>query len=499
MKRNYLLLLSCFIAEFAYSQEEINLNAIVTKSGASIIKGDIFIKSISYEVESPTGRYGSYFLYGIQKDKEFKVDAFELNKNFALEPKSNSLQDYLNIQNIKSLYVLSRIKDLKTMRQKMEDDAYKYINELDRMGLLIDDPYMESYVYSLLSTIAPKIRIDGFPYNIKVVLVNDNTMNMGIYPNGTLLINSGILARIHSEDELVAALAHELGHFISNHALQNVFHAEQVNKRAEAWAAFATMTAAVAETYMGNNGYYVDGSLTKSVSILSSAIAEEVKESLGLKFSIEQEEAADQIAYKILELTGRNKNALSTLFKRFEEVYKSEGNWLDCYSTSDHPSIYDRINKYGSPYSTVDDKFEQKVSFLVSETAVSLFSLGRFTQALELVNQNIKNNVATDDDYIVKSQCLLNLFNDAKYNEEAYQLVKKAKQINPNNSNIYKTEIIATLRLQKNQEAESLLSAYMTEIKKTMATLDIDSQAYYFFQQEYDWARRMIVKIKGLK
>ena len=60
---------------------------------------------------------------------------------------------------------------------------------------------------------------------------------------------------------------------------------------------------------------------------------------------------------------------------------------------------------------------------------------------------NIKNGVATSEDYILKANCLLALYNDDKSNNEVLDLINKAKEIDKANVNIYKAEILANLRV----------------------------------------------------
>lgn len=308
-----------------------------------------------------------------------------------------------------SLGSLSKLTDLYTIRTNMEEDAMSYISSLGQYGLQFEDPYLESYLYSIISKIAPRHRVDGFPFNLSLAIVRDDSMNASVFPNGTILLNTGLLANIHTEDELVAVLAHEIGHFASNHSLINLQKAIQRKQRAEAFAAIATAMAATAEIAAASNGYYADGSLTYGTAILSTTIAADVASNLGLKFSREQEEDADEMALRALELLGYDKNACATLFARMTEVYNEEGNWAAYYIAEDHPSLKSRIEKCGIPDLKRDGNFEKKVSFAVTNAAITKFNIGRFEQALKFVNQNIENNVATDDDYLLKARCLLNL------------------------------------------------------------------------------------------
>ena len=81
----------------------------------------------------------------------------------------------------------------------------------------------------------------------------------------------------------------------------------------------------------------------------------------------------------------------------------------------------------------------------------------RFRQALPLVSQNINNGVAIADDYIQKANCILYLRNDNAMYAEIMSLITDAKKYDPNNINIYKTEIISHLRQKQYSETKSLV------------------------------------------
>ena len=466
MKKTVVFFVFLTISLSLWAQTQLNLDVVVNKGTTSIANlspGDATITDVYYVPKSSSSSINSYYIEGKQNGKDFKIVCSQLTSRYNMEPKRASLQDYWDVRNLMSLPSLSRLSDLYTIRTNMEEDAMSYISSLREYGLLFDDPYLESYLYSIISKLAPQHRVDGFPFNLSLAIVRDDSMNACVFPNGTILINTGLLANIHTEDELVAVLAHEIGHFASNHALVNLQKAIQRKQRAEVIAGIATAMAATVEIASARNGYYADGSLTFGTAILSTAIAAEVASNMGLKFNREQEEDADEMAVRALDLLGYDKNACSTLFARMTEVYNEEGNWAAYYIAEDHPSLKDRIEKCGTPNLSRNKEFEKKVSFAVTNAAITKYNIGRFSQALKFVNQNIENQVATDDDYLLKACCLLNLKDNPSSNLEALNLVRMAKEINPKNVNIIKTEILASIRNGLLPEAQSLLSEYIND------------------------------------
>ena len=226
MKKLFLILTSIFVFFNLWGQTQLNLDVDV-KSGtfkADVSKGNATITNVYYTMESTNPSYrtaNTYVIEGKQNKKDFKIVCRELSGRFNMEPKSSSLQDYWDVRNLMSLGSLSKLTDLYTIRTNMEEDAMSYISSLGQYGLLFEDPYLESYLYSIISKIAPRHRVDGFPFNLSLAIVRDDSMNASVFPNGTILLNTGLLANIHTEDELVAVLAHEIGHFASNHSFNS--------------------------------------------------------------------------------------------------------------------------------------------------------------------------------------------------------------------------------------------------------------------------------------
>lgn len=465
-------------------------------------KGDIFeieevVYDHKYQPSNQSGIQASYIIKGKRNGKDVSIPINRLYKNIQFEPVEDNLNDFWYAQNIGSLQTILEIKDLYTTRAEMEAEANDYISMLSKYGLIYDDPFLESYLYSIVTKILPTRRADGFPYDLKIILVKDETMNACVYPNGVMLVNTGLLSELHTEDELVAVLAHEIGHFVANHTLINMRKMEKKKARAEFWAGLATVVGAMADVALEDT--YYGGTFTASTSVLAYAAAEGYLERIGAKFSRQQEEEADKMAMKVLQYLGYDKNGAASLFQRMVNAYSVEGNWAAYYMGGDHPSLKKRIEYSGTPSDRRDPAFERKISFAVTEAAISKYIRGRFKQADKLVSQNIDNNVGTDDDYLIKALCTLHLYGDSKHNAEAQSLIQKAKKLNPKNVNIVRTEIIAALRNNEKTKASTLLDTYLKELLDEMnQSTNPDSSSYSFLSREAEWARKMSIKVNGL-
>ncbi|TRZ46175.1 M48 family metallopeptidase [Robertkochia solimangrovi] len=58
--------------------------------------------------------------------------------------------------------------------------------------------------------------------SVKVYVVKTSEVNAYALPDGNLVINSGLIARVEQEDELAGVICHELGHIQLNHVMHKL-------------------------------------------------------------------------------------------------------------------------------------------------------------------------------------------------------------------------------------------------------------------------------------
>jgi len=76
----------------------------------------------------------------------------------------------------------------------------------------------------VIQGIADRLMADcaDLPYTIKVVVVKSKEVNAVALPGGTILVFSGLIDQIKSENELAFVLGHELGHFKNKDHLRGI-------------------------------------------------------------------------------------------------------------------------------------------------------------------------------------------------------------------------------------------------------------------------------------
>ena len=486
----FLLFVSFFVFSNTYGRIDscsVNLQAEVLKKEGCFKKGSIVHFNQLKYMESISNP--SIFLKDTNGHKYY-LDKYIGDK---LAFKYNNIQDLCDVSIISGVLLNLEKKGYQyELRNEMEEDALEYIAKVKEYNLEFYDPYLSDYIYTLLLKLVPDVYIDGRDYDVNILIQQSPEINACMFPNGTLVINTGLLSALHSEEELVAVLAHEVGHFVLDHSIINVNKAVARKKRAEFWSAVATGITAVAEgvaTAKGN--YYTPGLATLSVAALSAVISNQVLDHLGMKFNHEQEEEADRFAVEALKILGYDNNALATALSRIGKASSKRGlnaMYLESYT---HPDLATRIDNVGVPQNINSAEYEQKISLAVTNVALMKYADRRFRQCSSMVSQNIKNNVANADDYILKVNCLLSTKNTDECNKEVISLITAAKNIEPSNINITKSEIIIAFRLNNIDVALDKLKLY----EKSLTSIEHKTP---YIINELVWVKNMIIKLRGM-
>jgi Zn-dependent protease with chaperone function len=392
------------------------------------------------------------------------------------------------------------------IRNDLNNEAIQYTNTLASNNCFFNDDYFEDYLYTIVNKIHSGILKDQRPGNIFIKVLKDIEPNAFVLPNGCVIISTGLLSTIQSEDELVAILAHEIAHFVLDHHILNYNKEIDRRKKAEFWSTFATIAAASAEVYLAaNNKNYVPGLLTTTTAIASSIISEEVITRLGIKYNQSQEMEADKVAKEVLDILNYNKLGLSVALTRIKNYSIITGNFLAISGSGTHPSIESRIDQIGQVEGIekyTQQSFLKKVSLINSYNAwIELWSYAHHLAAKELADRNIICGVATESDYIVKAIVTRRLSNTTSSNEEVLNLLNKAKQINITPFIIVnKEEGITYLRLQKFEEAKVSLQKYLESLIEVKTKFDLDDKkSRDSIEDEINWTKKMMHKIDNMK
>ncbi|NNF02443.1 MAG: M48 family metalloprotease [Bacteroidia bacterium] len=385
-------------------------------------------------------------------------------------------------------------------RYNVHQEVLEYRNYLNRYGLFFEDAFLESHIQSLVFDIFPTSLDDGRKAFLTVKIVKDDSPNAFIYADGSMFITTKLLSMLRSEEELYAILAHEISHFVLDHSIVNVNKQEKREKRAKFWSAFATGMAAIADGYLAAKvDNYSFGPLTLATATISFGLSSQIVERLGAKYSQEQELESDKCAEDLLSFKSKDPAALSSALKRIEHYFVESGNHQALLGEGSHPTLKERIKEIGQAKNFEETRFDVLISLINSFNIQKELEAMNYKDCIDLVQRNIKADVATQNDYLALaiSTIYLNSNEDSNLRALQYLSEAKTKELDPV-LGINKYEAIAQFRLNQRNEAKASLERYKAVLKEEIAIEDLWQAKKKFLIQEISWTDKMIDKLDKL-
>lgn len=188
-------------------------------------------------------------------------------------------------------------------------DAGEFDKAMQRSGKVRKDPALSAYLQGVMDRLYPEF--DG---KLRVRAIDSGQLNAFALPNGSVYINTGMLARLQNEAQLATVLAHEGAHFVHRHSYQQVEHVKGV-------ATLALIVGMAGVPLVGN------------VVALSSMMG----------FSREHETEADSIGYQRLVAAGYSAKEAPRTFEHLIAEIKA----LDIdepFFFASHPKLQDRVD-----------------------------------------------------------------------------------------------------------------------------------------------------------
>ncbi|MFC2125017.1 M48 family metalloprotease [Bacteroidota bacterium] len=505
--RTLTIILGVLICSYSYSQRIEFISEIPGIATDKLAKGIDANDKVSFiGINSGPNVAGYTILTGIirnaNSDIEENISLKKIEKNVELEDPL-TLSDFYILQSVYAGVYENLTKNgfQYDLRNDLEEETLELITSLEGSNRFFRDDFIEDYLYQLLHKIHPGYIKDLKPGRLNISIIKGPSPNAFTAPNGTILLTTGLFATIDCEAELLSILAHEVSHFVLDHAIINYNEAQQRQQRAEFWAGVATALAAATDVYLASqyDGYYYGG-LTLGTAFLSYSIANSIVDRLGLKYSQEQEEQADDFATGIMNYIKSDPKALASALGKIKNHLIVNGDFYALTGNGSHPHIDSRIEKIGE-FDTnqyYSENFFKTISPLNYFNALTEFQMTHFDVAENLVDRNINAGIGTEDDLVLKSILCRYQYNDDQHNNEALKHIEVAKSLNVVRPiNLYKHEALTLLRLGRNQEAVEAFTLYNEVLNESLTELENQSSRESVIN-EIKWTKKMIYKTPKL-
>lgn len=403
------------------------------------------------------------------------------------------------------------------LRQEMNDRCADYLQEINKIAY--QNAYTQDYVEGIFAQVAPVNLDPNRSENLNIRIFQSPAPDAFILPNGTMLISTGMLCTLDSEEELKAIIANEMAHYVLDHQIYNVARARLRARRAAAWGTALNIIGFVAGAVSvatsnddgdDNNTASAIADLISlgstigavaSVATADATVNSLMKDHLGLKFKRKQEAIADQIATQYLADNGIQPNALPSALAKIRKFYKSEHQDRDLPRYESCRTLQKRINALAQNKEEfpVNHFYRKAVSDIVTFNAMMYLQDNLYKQAEALVQKNIDNRLASPHDYVILTKARMAQNNTPESNEECMQLLQKARELSSApNLDINKQEILLLLRMKKQAQAADALQEYMEMLRQYVQQDGNNDEENRWIEQEAKWAEKTIEKIELL-
>ena len=175
------------------------------------------------------------------------------------------------------------------------DQLKRVEEEIRSSDALQRDPALIEYVKGVTDRVTA-----GASRDFRLYLYRTADFNAGMYPNGMMIVNTGLLVRMANEAQLAAVLGHESGHYLKNHTIRQW----RSLKRRYAVMNFLALGGGLGGIAAGVNTY-------DAISLINNALF------LGaFSYSRDLEEEADGYGLQLLARAGYDPAAASLVWQQ---------------------------------------------------------------------------------------------------------------------------------------------------------------------------------------
>ncbi len=211
--------------------------------------------------------------------------------------------------------------DLELLEKSNELDRY-----MDEKGMVYGDPALTEYVTALGDDLLP-VGPDPDRVVWKFHVLRDPIPNAFALANGSIYVNTGLLALLENEAQLASVIAHEQTHVLNRHPyLEN----RSYRKKSVAANIFAGVGGAGGEA----------GGIGGAAAVLMGTVAPAIVETTMYGYSRELEKEADLHAVAAVNQADYSTEEMINALKLLESSHEVE---LSHVFYQDHPKLEDRI------------------------------------------------------------------------------------------------------------------------------------------------------------
>ena len=378
-------------------------------------------------------------------------------------------------------------------RQLLHEIAHEYLAKLEIQNALYTDPELEDYLYQLIYKIHPKAFPSQQKIHLNVKIIRSLIPETFSFSNGTIIISTGMLSLLHSEDELIAILTREIAHLTLDDNIKTFSALQTKQTISSIIGAGAHIASTIHSINKGENFFKADY-LGSFVGAGSELLSYGILSALGVGYNRSRIYEADEIAQEWMIENQYNPYALPQVIRRlqfFELKYRGTSLALSenrFFLKKRFENILENKKYKLTPMSIklmpIDINYDTQISECLKINSKLLIADDIYSDAIPFLNRSIQSNWTSGESYLLKAIALRHTKYSDTDNKEILSLLEKAKENSIMNLPwIWSEKGLIHLRLKENKEA---LNAF------------IKFEEYFSEEQSKTtfWARRMIAKLE---
>ncbi len=197
----------------------------------------------------------------------------------------------------------------------------EFYEKLEKANVISQNERANTYLSRLGELILA--HSDKASFDFKFSVIRSSAINAFATPGGYVYVNQGLITLVENEGELAGVLAHEIAHVNGRHIAQILDRSQKIG--------LSALAAILAGAFLGGGG-----DLTAAVTGFTMATAT----TLSLKYSREQEEAADRMGMSYLVEAGYSGSTMLDFLKIMRR-YEFYSNAIPSYFLT-HPGTDER-------------------------------------------------------------------------------------------------------------------------------------------------------------
>jgi predicted Zn-dependent protease len=312
----------------------------------------------------------------------------------------------------------------------------EFYEKLEKLNVLSTNERANTFLGLLGERIL--IHSDKAPFEFKFSIIQSSAINAFATPGGYVYVNQGLINLVENEAQLAGVLAHEIAHVNGRHIAEILDKSKIIS--------LSALAAILAGAFLGGSG-------DAAAAITSFSIA--TATALSLKYSREQEEAADRMGISYLVEAGYSGVAILDFLKIMRR-YEFYSNSIPSYFLT-HPGTDERARYIDALLQTTyTSKGAESIFGYLKRVQTILLLSGKTADSANLQHfKQILNDKPGDVDALYGlafTQYRLGMVN------ESLDTFRKVLRLAPDDAEILRDMGIASYKLGQFTDAEAFLN-----------------------------------------